>query len=200
MSEATSELQALTVEQLVSGLSEKSRDEASDYFAELVRRFEPLLRHAWHRGAFSTEYGEYAQDVFVSLFRFLPHLRSPKAFPGYFRRIALSVAADHARKDTRLQEREASEVEDKVGGLDESLFMPIFIRSYLEHLPHREKNVIALCYLEEQNIGDIAREMGLTYNAVNSIKTRGIKRLRELLLSDTKTLDGSSKKFNQSEA
>lgn len=193
MSEVPSDLQSLTVEELVAGLNERSGDEASDYFTELVRRFEPLLRHAWHRKAFSTEYRDYAQDVFLSLYRFLPQLRSPKAFPGYFRRIALSVAADHARKDTRERGLAAPEIEEEVGRFDESLVAPIFIRSYLEHLPHREKNVISLCYLKEQKIGDIARELGISYNAVNSIKTRGIKRLRELILSDAKTLDNSGK-------
>lgn len=198
MSEVPSELQSLTIEQLVSEFKEKRRNgapdyETSDYFAELVRRFEPLLRRAWHRGAFSTEYREYAQDVFLSLFRSLPHLRSPESFPGYFRRIALSVAADHARKNTRLREEPAPAIENAVGRLDESLFTPIFIRSYLEHLPHREKSVISLCYLEDKNIGDVARDLGLTYSAVNSIKARGIKRLREMLLSDRKAVENAGK-------
>jgi RNA polymerase sigma-70 factor (ECF subfamily) len=195
MSEGAPEIQALTVEELVSGLDRKSRDEVSDCFTEIIRRFEPLLRRSWRRWAFSTEYPEYAQDVFLSLFRCLPHLRTPKAFPGYFRRVALSVAADHARKSIQLHVRSAAEIENIVSQVDESLFTPIFIRSYLEHLPTREKKVLTLLYLGGHKTNEIAKEMGLTVGAVYAIKARGIKRLREILGSDKKTLNGVGKKY-----
>jgi len=195
MSEAVPEVQALTVEQLVSGLRDKSQDELSDYFAEIIRRFEPLLRRSWRRSAFSTEYPEYAQDVFLSLFRCLPYLRCAKAFPGYFRRVALSVAADHARKSTQLHVRSAMDVENLVSRVDESLFTAIFIRSYLEHLPTREKKVLNSLYLEGHEAGEIAKEMGLTVGAVHSIKARGIKRLREILNSDGKNINGAAEKY-----
>jgi len=195
MSEAVPEIQTLTVEELVSGLDRKSRDEVSDCFTEIIRRFEPLLRRSWRRWAFSTEYHEYVQDVFLSLFRYLPHLQTPKAFPGYFRRIALSVAADHARKSIQRRERNAAEIENIVSRVDESLLTPIFIRSYLEHLPTREKKVLTLLYLEELETHEVAKEMGLTVSAVYATKARGIKRLRELLGSDKKNLNGTGKKF-----
>lgn len=195
MSEAVPEIQALTVKQLVSGLHERSRDEMSDYFTEIIRRFEPLLRRSWRRWAFSTEYPEYAQDVFLSLFRYLPYLRSPEAFPGYFRRVALSVAADHARKSTQLHMWNGAELENVVSKVDESLFTPIFIRSYLEHLPARERKVLTSLYLEGHEIREIAKEMELTTAAVQAIKARGIKRLREILGCDRKTLSGVVKKY-----
>ena len=195
MSEAVPEIQALTVEQLVSGLNGKSREEVSDYFNEIIRRFEPLLRRSWQRGALSSEYREYTQDVFLSLFRYLPHLRSPKAFPGYFRRVALSVAADHARKCTQFREQISEEIENIVSQVDESLFTPIFIRSYLEHLPTRERKVLMLLYLEGHEPSEVSEEMGISTGAVYSIKARALRRLREMLSSDGKTLNGLTKKY-----
>jgi len=198
------ELHSLTVEQLVSGLNEKTPDDEasdcreglmhrSDYCEELITRFEPLLRHAWRRGAFATEYQEYVQDVFLSLFRWLPQLRSPQAFPGFFRRIALSVAAEHARKSTRAQKRKDQEIDDQIYQLDETISIPIFIKSYLERLPHRERTVLTLNYLNDFDINEIARTMNLTDSEVRSLKHRGIKRLRDMLRIDTEILSNTEK-------
>lgn len=190
----TPELQTLSVEQLVSGLSKEMPDgESSDYCEELIHRFEPLLRHAWHRGAFSTEYQEYVQDVFLSLFRWLPQLRSPKAFPGYFRRIALSVAAAHARKSAQSQAGTTVEIENKIYELDEALSTPIFIKSYLDRLPFQEKTVLTLIYLNDFKINEIAEAVNLTPAEVRSLKHRGLKRLREILVKDTKALKSQEK-------
>lgn len=187
------EVESLTVEQLVSGLSKKPPDEASAYCEELIHRFEPLLRRAWHKGAFSTEYSEYVQDVFLSLFRWLPQLRSPKAFPGYLRRIALSVAATHARQSARSQARTTEKVEEQVYQLDEAIFTPIFIKSYLEHLPVRERTVLTLKYLLDCDVSEIADKMNLTDAEVRSLKHRALKRLREKLREDTKILGSTAK-------
>lgn len=176
------------MERLVEGLYDRPQREVSDYFEELIRRFEPLLRHAWRRGAFATEYNEYAQDVFLTLFGSLPRLRSPKAFPGYFRRVALSVAADHARKDKGLPLNDPK-VEDVVNRFDDVLFTPMFVRSYLEHLPAREKEVLTLKYLQDYSIPEIAEQLGLTVGATRSIKSRGLKRLRDILIGDTQALE-----------
>ncbi|HEX8720969.1 MAG TPA: sigma-70 family RNA polymerase sigma factor [Pyrinomonadaceae bacterium] len=191
----TPEVQSLTVEQLVSGLSDKNRppDEASDYCEEIIHRFEPLLRKAWHRGAFNIEYPEYVQDVFLSLFRWLPQLRSPKAFPGYFRRVALSVAAAHARKSAHSLPRTTLEFHDQVYQIDEALSTPIYIKAYLERLPPREGKVLTMLYINDFEIKEIAKEMNLTDTEVRYLKSRALKRLREILGEDTKTLKNPAK-------
>lgn len=191
------EIQSLTVEQLVSGLSDRRDrppDEASDYCEEIIHRFEPLLRHAWHRGAFDIEYPEYVQDVFLSLFRWLPHLRSPKAFPGYFRRVALSVAAAHARKAEHSPFTGTPyEIEDQVYRLDEALSTPIYIKTYLDRLPPREKQVITQLYLNDLSINEIAEGMNITDAEVRSLKHRALRKLREILCSDTKIIKNAAK-------
>jgi RNA polymerase sigma-70 factor (ECF subfamily) len=177
------------VEQLVIGLREGLPHEVSDYFEELTSRFEPLLRRSWHKGAFSSEYIEYAQDVFLMLYRRLPQLRSPKAFPGYFRKVALSVAANHARKSRLLLQATAKEIESVVDRMDEDLFMTIFVRSYLEHLPSPERVVLNLRFLKGLGTAEIATELGQTPKAVRSIKDRGINRLRDILLGEAQILE-----------
>jgi RNA polymerase sigma-70 factor (ECF subfamily) len=172
--------------------------EVSDYFEELTSRFEPLLRRSWRQGAFGSEYIEYVQDVFLILYRRLPQLRSPKAFPGYFRKVALSVAADHARKakaKALLPVSTTEEIENAVDRMDEALFTAIFVRSYLEHLPHPEKIVLTLKYVEGLPINEIARELGQTPRAVRSVKARGLRRLRDILLSEAQSLEKKDKDF-----
>lgn len=189
ISDTRSDLRLLTVEQLVKGLRDGPPQEVSDYFEELASRFEPLLRRSWRHGAFSSEYAEYVQDVFLILFRRLPELRSPKAFPGYFRKVALSVAVAHARKSKVLLPQANEDIEDAVDRMDEALFTAIFVRSYLEHLPSSEKVVLTLKYIEGLRVNEIAREMKQTPQAVRSIKARGLRRLRDILLSEAQILE-----------
>jgi RNA polymerase sigma factor (sigma-70 family) len=131
--------------------------------------------------------------VFLSLFRWLPNLRSTQAFPGYLRRIALSVAAAHARDSARPKNQSTQKIEEQVYRLDEAISTPIFIKSYLERLPPREKTVITLWYLNGLKVNEIAEMLKITPAGVSSIKRRGMNRLREMLYSDTETLKNLKK-------
>jgi RNA polymerase sigma factor (sigma-70 family) len=48
-------------------------------------------------------------------------------------------------------------------------------------LPAREREVLALRYLDGREIGEIAEQLGMTRNAVDQALFRGRRRLRELL-------------------
>ena len=188
-SDTSLDFRKLTTEELVVGIREGSKEQASACFEELIRRFEPLLRRAWWRVLPSLDYEDYAQDVLLSAFRSIGQLRNPKAFPGYFRRIALTVAVDHVRKNISHDSHDSGRVEFLVDGIDEALFNGLFVRSYLEHLPKRERQVLDLAYLQELSIPEIARELNLSYQAVRSLKSRAINRLREMLLRDADNID-----------
>ena len=191
--EDESNIKLLTVEQLVSQLRASSKADSSLYCKELIRRFEPLLRWAWRRGAFTAEYQDFVQDVFLRLFRGLPHLLNPKAFPGYFRQVALSVAADHSRKQFATPTDSAGNIEEVVENFDEQILTRVFIRSYLEHLPPREREVIELDFLQELSVKEIGERLGFTPGGVRSIKSRALRRLRNLLTADAKALEKTGK-------
>ena len=168
--------------------------ESSLCFEELARRFEPLLHRAWRRALPGIEYEDYAQDVFLNLFRSIDRLRNPKAFPGYFRRIALTVASNHVRKFLSQESADLRRVEQVVDDLDASLFNGIFIRSYLEHLPGKERQVLNLTYLEDCSVTEIGQMMALSASAVRSLKMRAIMRLREKLRRDANVLAWQTEK------
>lgn len=193
MSDEKLELKLLTTEELILQLKDAPIQLASLYCEELITRFEPLLRRAWQREV-AGEYQDFVQDVFVRLFAGLPQLRNPKAFPGYLRSIVLSVASHHWRSKGRALSRTAAEVERLVHGFDETLITRIFIRTYVERLPSRERDVIAMAYLQDLSTAEIAIKLEMKTGAVRSLKGRALNRLRELFLEDAKDLSGTTEK------
>ncbi|MET0396198.1 MAG: sigma-70 family RNA polymerase sigma factor [Longimicrobiaceae bacterium] len=185
------ELLLLTVEQLVIRLQSASQPEASLYCEQLIRRFEPLLRSVWRRVPLGSEYQDFVQDVFVQLFTHLPRLKVPKAFPGYFRRIVLSVADSYIRR-AKLERDSPKEAERILTGVDEEIVERLFVRTYLEHLPPREREVIELGYFADYSAEEISKVLGIEPGTVRTTKGRALRRLRKLLLDDAEALDDES--------
>jgi RNA polymerase sigma factor (sigma-70 family) len=57
----------------------------------------------------------------------------------------------------------------------------VSLEQILRDLPHREREVLEMRYLDGREIADIARALGITRNAVDQALFRGRSRLRELL-------------------
>ncbi len=57
----------------------------------------------------------------------------------------------------------------------------ISLQQILRDLPHREREVLEMRYLDGREIADIARSLGITRNAVDQALFRGRRRLKELL-------------------
>lgn len=183
-------LRSLTAEELIRRLRSASPVDATPYCQELIRRFEPLLRRTWRRIAFRIEYEDFVQDVFLRLFRTLARLENPKAFPGYFRRVILSVAIDHARR-LRSTVPETQTIAEAASTVDTEIYDAILVRSYLEHLPPQEQAVIKLGYLEGLDTSEVAKRLGITPGGVRGTKARAFKRLRAILLEEAERLEGS---------
>jgi RNA polymerase sigma factor (sigma-70 family) len=187
-------LKDLPVERLVDGLRQADAAASSPYAAEIIRRFEPLLRRAWRQWGSPTDYRDFVQEVFLRLFSGLPGLRDARAFPGYLRKVILSVAASHLRHRGRSADRKTDplpEPDALVDRFDERLLAAIFVRSYLEELPPREREVARLTYIEERSAEDVAAELELSAGAVRSTKSRATRRLREILLREAEDLERS---------
>jgi RNA polymerase sigma factor (sigma-70 family) len=169
---------------LINHLRIASPEEASVYCEELIRRFEPLLRGAWRRVSFVVEYPDFVQDVFVRLFSRLPYLENVKAFPGYFRQIVLSAAVDHLRKWYPRQAEDSRVVEAIVSDIDEKIIAGIFVRSYLEHLTTRDREVLIMEFFEGKTPAEISQALGVTRHNVRTIKSRALKKLRAMIRAD----------------
>ena len=174
------------LEELVTGLAQSEPGGGSAEAVEIVRRFEPLLRRAFQRGGFAMDYEEFVQEVFVELFSGLPALRDVRAFPGYFRRVALSVAGGVAR---RRREGRDEAVEPPREPWANELFTQVAIRSLLERLTPHEREVISALFLEGFTPAELARRLGIEPGSVRMAKSRSLARLRQLLEADSRALD-----------
>lgn len=192
------EVKSLTVEQLISGIRDADdRLKASIYCEELILRFKPLIYRAWRRSGLTIELSDFEQDVVLRLFRSLPNLVNPKAFPGYFRQIILTVAAECARKHLRdpplLPIEETQELTQLITNIDDEILTSIFVHTYLDLLPPQEKRVLVLEFLEGHSTAEIASELQITSGAVRVTKGRALNKLRALILNEAQTMADTSK-------
>lgn len=182
----------LPVAELVEALAAAPPGAGSRLVQEIIRRFEPLLRRTWRQGGFDVEYADFVQEVFTELFAGLPALRQPRAFPGYLQRVALSVAARQARK-ARREEAVAAEAGPALERVGADLFARAAVRSVLEHLPAREREVIEGLFLEGSSVPEVASELGLAQGSVRTSKSRAIRRLRKVLEAEAEALEKTSR-------
>jgi len=181
---------ALALPLLLARLRNRDNEDTSSQAAvEILRRFQPLLRKywAWHRLG---GYEDFVQETMLRLFIALPRLRDSEAFPGLFRRIVIGTATDALRhKRFEGSDSAAVDAETLSTKFDESLATAVVVRSYLELLPPREREVVHLLYFEDLDASEVAQRLGLSAGAVRMTKSRAISRLRELLVAPRRADD-----------
>ena len=171
------------IELLLNRLETGGEKEVSDVFIELLTRFSPLLRHIrFTRGMDVDDYQDFEQDVFLKLFRALPSLRDAKAFPGFFRQIALSVMYDHIRRKKMLTVSLDDLSEDELAhAVDEDIGLPLMCRVLLERLLPHEQQLLQLLIFEGRSSGEVAKTLQLSPGYIRVAKSRVINKLRKLL-------------------
>lgn len=157
---------------------------ASRAAAELARRFSPLIRRYW-RDKRCGDYEDFSQEVLTRLFAALPHLRKVAAFPGLFRQVVVGAAADHWRRhrpgEVDLPDAELEKIAAPDADFGEELVTRLLVRSHLELLPAREREVLRLLYFGDLDVAEAARVIGITPGAVRTTKVRALARLRDAL-------------------
>jgi len=179
---AGADISQLPLPEVIKRLQAGERDARSSNAAvEVLRRFQPLLKKYWTWHPYG-QYEDFVQEVMLRLFIALPSLRDLEAFPGLFRRIVIGAAADGLRA-SKGERSNIDEVDEKHLSVefDESLATAVVVRSYLELLSPREQEVVRLTFLEDVDVADAARHLGLSEGAVRMTRSRAIRRLRELL-------------------
>ena len=151
---------------------------------------------------------DLAQEVFLRLYRALPHFRGDATLSTYLYRIVVNVAQDEWKR--RRKEREHIAPEPVFDDLDETSWMENFAGDDLngEHartpeqllsdaqlvsavdaalldLPEIERSVLVLYHQEECSYEGISVALGLPLNTVRTHLHRGRKRLAELIRSRT---------------
>ena len=185
----------LPMARLLSGLGASDRVEASTAAAEIIRRFEPLMRRTWHRLAGpAADYEDFRQEAILKLFRALPQLREVDAFPGFFRSVILSVAYDQLQRlrPKGIVTLSLDEIDLPIQSQEPfaDIDTGIMVSSLLQELRGREREVLYLDAVLGMTPNEIAHRLSLSPGAVRMTKSRAIKRLAELLRQKHDALRG----------
>ncbi len=137
---------------------------------------------------------EVMQEAFIRLWRHAPSWKTEGAkFTTWFYRVIMNLCIDHQRKTNRRPKAafslgsgtdEATELQDRLA--DEAISADQLIaqketKAEVQHaiqaLPERQKMAISLCYLQELSNREAADIMDINIKALESLLSRGRKRL-----------------------
>jgi RNA polymerase sigma-70 factor, ECF subfamily len=157
-------------------------DEAA--FAELVERYAPRLRYYLRKLLGNTHAAEDAlQEVWLDVFRSVPRLADPGAFPAWLYRIARDRACRTLRGLRRIP-RPLAEADLIEEGEEEETWSAedaARIHAALDELAPEQREVLVLRFLEEMTYEDIARVVGCPAGTVRSRIHYGKRALRRAL-------------------
>lgn len=152
--------------------------EFAEYFADrrdAVRRGAYLLCGDWHRA------DGVAQTAFVKLHRSWDSVRDKGALDAWMRRTVVRAVVDESRRPWRrerstevLPERPAVAPDDELGTRE-------LVLAGLRAVPPRQRAVLVLRFIEDQDVAATAAALGFSEGNVKSQTSRGLDALRRAL-------------------
>lgn len=125
---------------------------------------------------------DIVQEAFIRLARSLHRINEPTKAPAYLRSIVLNLARDHNRRGLlSLRHSMPSNDLDPVG-VDETVAKRsdhTAVVLALRSLPNRQRDCLALRYLLELSISEIAETLDVSPNSVKTHLKRGLTALRQ---------------------
>jgi RNA polymerase sigma factor (sigma-70 family) len=152
-----------------------------DAYSELVRRRQNPIRQLFRRLCRAPALADdLAQQTFLHAWRTVATLKSPAAFGGWLRRLAINVWLQRVRAErVRTTPLDAADLhEDAEQPL---LSEQLDLDSALAALPTDVRLCLTLAYAERMSHREISDATQLPLGTVKSHITRGAARLRDLL-------------------
>jgi RNA polymerase sigma-70 factor, ECF subfamily len=148
-------------------------------YGELVRRRQSSIRNLLRRLTREASLADdLAQQTFVHGWQAIRALKSPGAFGGWLRKLAVNFWLQHARSS----KQEAALDEDLSSEHPlATLSRQLDLDAALARLPHDVRLCIVLAYNEGMSHAEISQTTSIPLGTVKSHITRGAARLRELL-------------------
>ena len=166
-------------------------------WVRLVDLYAPLV-YRWGRqaGLQDSDAADIGQDVFRAVARALPTFRNDRpgdTFRGWLRTITRNKVRDFARKADAGRGVGGSnaqavlhEIPDPAGAGDapgdadeELLLLRRAVEMVLADLKEENRQAFLRVVMDDQDPADVARDLGMTVNAVYLAKSRILRRLRE---------------------
>jgi RNA polymerase sigma factor (sigma-70 family) len=155
-------------------------------FAELIESQQAMVFRTLARLMGEREgLDDMAQEVFLRLFRALPHFRGKAKVSTFLYRVIVNVVNDEwrrqqARRTVSIDEEEHQFVHPAPGPeilLEQSQFQEA-LNTSLEHLALRDRTILTLHYQEERSYEDIATILKLPMGTVKTHLHRARERLK----------------------
>lgn len=145
-----------------------------------------LFRHAWRLVGDIEDARDIAQDAWIDIARGLRRLDDCAAFPAFALRIVTRRAADLVRRKTRARRAAAAfaaEPRDgahNTNGMEARASSPA-LAAAMGALPPDQRAAIALFYLEDLSVAEIAAALGVPAGTVKTRLMAARDRLRSAL-------------------
>lgn len=164
-------------------------------FAELVRRFEPMvMAHASRTLGDPHKAEDAAQNAFIEMYGKLHQLQNPVAFPSWLRRIVQTQCHRQLRKQ-RHQFVPVEEVPDLVSGSPDPLAevearqRSDRLQRAIDRLPETERIATRMFYYDQLSHAEIAERLRIPAKTIKSRLHSARGRLRTALEHRSPTLD-----------
>lgn len=161
-------------------------------FNELARRWEKkLVRHAWRLTGDAEAARDIAQEAWGSITAGLKRLDDSAAFPAFAFRVVTRRAADLIRTRRRQRALDAAIAAEPAAPvlLDDASASARALQSALATLPAGQRAAIALFYLEELSVGEIAAALDVPAGTVKTRLMAAREKLRTAFGVTKETID-----------
>ncbi len=149
-------------------------------FADIVRRQQSMVFSiALHFLRDRAAAEEIAQDVFMSLHRYLASLESPAHVTFWLRRVTSHRCIDYSRRRKQAQVSLDVVPEPHSDGSRGDPMLARRLRQLVAALPEKARAVVVLRYQEDLTPLEIAEVLGMPVATVKSHLQRSLARLRE---------------------
>jgi RNA polymerase sigma-70 factor (ECF subfamily) len=150
-------------------------------YGELVRRRQGAIRQLFRRLCRDPALADdLAQQTFLQAWRSIQTVKSPAAFGGWLKRLAVNIWLQRVRADRRWKNTDDIEsLPDE--GAQHTLAERLDLDGALATLPPAVRLCITLAYAEHMSHREICEATGLPLGTVKSHITRGAARLRQVL-------------------
>jgi len=173
----------------LNSLLAKAREGSEPAFAEIVSRFERLVRGTILRMTRDPALAEdLTQDVFFQFWKVLPAFTSAETLPSWMKKVAINAVISHWRR-VESQRRRLEALSEAFPGREVMRPEATLIeeedrdqvRAALEMIPVELRSLLALRTYDEMSYEELAESLGLEVGTVRSRLFRARQMLKEIL-------------------
>ena len=127
----------------------------------------------------SADAEDAVQEAFLHAWKELPGLRDADRWPAWFRRITVRAAIDRGRRRARIHEIDLGTHEpEPMADASAAVVERDDVARALRGLPADDRALLALRFLADLEVEDVARALGVPAGTVKSRLSRLLSRLR----------------------